>query len=197
MNFKYHLEVAWKLTLANIVPLILMTLAMFVVSVITLGVLAPVTMAGYIHSILLLVRENREPKVQDVFSQMRLFLPLLLFGIVVLIITMIGFLLLFLPGVAFALAVSFCCLYMLPLMTDSKMALMDAVKKSFAMVTQGKLVDHILVFILFVGITAVGSSIFIGTLFTQPLATLFLMSIYNELDREGKSAPAAPAPQTE
>ncbi len=65
------------------------------------------------------------------------------------------------------------------------------------MVTQGKLVDHILVFILFAGITAVGSSIFIGTLFTQPLATLFLMSIYNELDREGKSAPVASAPQAE
>lgn len=197
MNFKYHLEVAWKLTLANIVTLILMTLAMFVVSMITLGVLAPVTMAGYIHSILLLVRENREPKVQDIFLQMRLFLPLLLFGIAVFIITLIGLMLLFLPGVAFALAVSFCCLYMLPLMTDRKMGVVDAVKKSFAMVTQGKQVDHILVFILFVGISAVGSSIFIGTLFTQPLATLFLMSIYNDLDRESKSVPAASTSQAE
>jgi hypothetical protein len=197
MDFKYHLEVAWKLTLANIVPLLLMTLAMFVVSVITLGILAPVTMAGYVHSILLLVRENREPKVQDIFSQMRLFLPLLLFGIAVFVITMIGFLLLFLPGVIFALAISFCCLYMLPLMTDRDLGLMDAVKKSFAMVTGGKLVDHILIFILFVGITAVGSSIFIGTLFTQPLATLFLMSMYKELDRKDKTEPVAAASQPE
>lgn len=197
MNFKYHLEIAWKLTLANIVPLILMTLAMFVVSVITLGVLAPVTMAGYIHSILLLARENREPRVQDIFSQMRLFLPLLFFGIVVFIITMVGLMLLFLPGVVFALAVSFCCLYMIPLMTDRKMGLIDAVKKSFSMVTREKPVDHILVCILFVGITAVGSSVFIGTLFTQPLATLFLMSIYNELDREGKTAPVAAASRAE
>ncbi len=197
MNFKYHLEVAWKLTLANIVSLILMTLAMAVVSMITLGLLAPVTIAGYIQSILLLVRENREPKVQDIFSQMRLFLPLLLFGIVVFIITIIGFMLLFLPGVVFVLAVSFCCLYMLPLMTDRKMGLVDAVKKSFSMVTQEKLVDHILVFILFVGITAVGSSILIGTLFTQPLATLFLMSIYSEFDRKGETAPVDAAPQPE
>jgi len=197
MNFKYHLEIAWKLTLANIVPLILMTLAMFVVSVITLGVLAPVTMAGYIHSILLLARENREPRVQDIFSQMRLFLPLLFFGIAVFLITMAGLMLLFLPGVVFALAVSFCCLYMIPLMTDRKMGLIDAVKKSFSMVTREKPVDHILVCILFVGITAVGSSVFIGTLFTQPLATLFLMSIYNELDREGKTAPVAAASRTE
>ena len=197
MDFKYHLEVAWKMTLANIVPLILMTLALFLVSVLTLGILAPVTMAGYVQALLLLVRENREPKVQDIFSQMRLFLPLLLFGIVVFIGAMIGFMLLFLPGILFLLAASFCCLYMLPLMTDRGLGLMDAVKKSFAMVTHGNWVDHILVFILFAGITAVGSSIFIGTLFTQPLATLFLMSIYSQLDRKDKTEPVAAASGSE
>jgi hypothetical protein len=82
-------------------------------------------------------------------------------------------------------------------MTDRDLGLMDAVKKSFAMVTGGKLVDHILIFILFVGITAVGSSVFIGTLFTQPLATLFLMSMYNELDRKDKTEPVAAASQPE
>ena len=197
MDFKYHLEVAWKMTLANIVPLILMTLALFLVSVLTLGILAPVTMAGYVQALLLLVRENREPTVQDIFSQMRLFLPLLLFGIVVFIGAMIGFMLLFLPGILFLLAASFCCLYMLPLMTDRGLGLMDAVKKSFAMVTHGNWVDHILVFILFAGITAVGSSIFIGTLFTQPLATLFLMSIYSQLDRKDKTEPVAAASGSE
>ncbi len=197
MDFKYHLEVAWKLTIANIVPVILMTLALFLVSVLTLGILAPVTMAGYVQALLLLVRENREPKVQDIFSQMRLFLPLLLFGIVVFIGAMIGFMLLFLPGILFLMAASFCCLYMLPLMTDRGLGLMDAVKKSFAMVTHGNWVDHILVFILFAGITAVGSSIFIGTLFTQPLATLFLMSIYSQLDRKDQTEPVAAASGSE
>ncbi len=197
MDFKYHLEVAWKLTIANIVPVILMTLALFLVSVLTLGILAPVTMAGYVQALLLLVRENREPKVQDIFSQMRLFLPLLLFGIVVFIGAMIGFMLLFLPGILFLMAASFCCLYMLPLMTDRGLGLMDAVKKSFAMVTHGNWVDHILVFVLFAGITAVGSSIFIGTLFTQPLATLFLMSIYSQLDRKDQTEPVAAASGSE
>jgi hypothetical protein len=185
MDFKYHLETAWKITLQYIAPLIFMTLAMIVVSLITLGILAPVAMAGYMHSILLLIREGREPKVQDIFSHMQLFLPLLLFGIVVFIITMIGLMLLFLPGVFFALAVSFCCIYMLPLMTDRNLGLIDAVKASFSMVTKEKLMDHIVVYILFVGISAIGSSIFIGCLFTQPLATIFLMSVY---DRLGKAA---------
>ena len=187
MDFKYHLESAWKMTLQYIAPLIFMTLAMIAISIITLGILAPVTMAGYMHSILLLIRERREPKVQDIFSQMRLFLPLFCFGLVVLIITMIGMMLLFLPGVLFLLAVSFCCIYMLPLMTDRNLGLIDAVKESYAMVTKEKLVDQIVVVILFVAISAIGSSVFIGSLFTQPLATIFLLSVYETL---GKAAPA-------
>jgi hypothetical protein len=187
MDFKYHLEIAWKMTLQYIAPLIFMTLAMIGISFITLGILAPVTMAGYMHSILLLIREGREPKVQDIFSQMRLFLPLFCFGLVVFIITMIGMMFLFLPGVLFLLAVSFCCIYMLPLMTDRNLGLIDAVKESYAMVTKEKLVDQIVVVILFVAISAIGSSVFIGSLFTQPLATIFLLSVYETL---GKATPA-------
>jgi len=189
MDFKYHLETAWKLTLQYIGPLIFMTLAMIGISFITLGILGPVVMAGYIHSILLLIREEREPKVQDIFSHMQLFFPLLLFGIIVFIITLIGIMLLFLPGILFVLATSFCCIYMLPLMTDRNLGLIDAIKESFSMVTKEQIVDHVVVFILFVGISAIGSSVFIGSLFTQPLATLFLMSVYNRL---GKPAPVTP-----
>lgn len=194
MDFKYHLETAWKLTLQYIAPLIFMTLAMMVISFITLGILGPVLMAGYMHSILLLTREGREPKVQDVFSHMRLFFPLLLFGIILFIITLIGIMLLFLPGVLFVLSISFCCIYMLPLMTDRNLGLIDAIKESFSMVTKEQLVDQIVVFILFVGISAIGSSVFIGSLFTQPLATLFLMSVYNKLGKPAPETPPEPPP---
>ena len=173
MDFKYHLETAWKTTISRIAPLLLMTLAMVVASLITLGILAPVTLAGYMQSILLLVRDGREPKIQDIFSQMRLFLPLLFFGIVVVIITCIGMMLLVLPGIVFAIVVSFFCIYMIPLMTDKELGLMDAVKESYAMVRRDKWTDHLVVFILFIGISAVGSTVFIGTLFTQPIATVF------------------------
>jgi len=33
---------------------------------------------------------------------------------------------------------------------------------------------------LFLGISAAGSAVFIGSLFTQPLATVFLLSVYEE-----------------
>jgi hypothetical protein len=195
MDFRRHLETAWSLTLAHLVPLIFMTLLMFAVSVLTLGILAPVTMAGYTHSILKLVLDGREPRLQDVFSQMNLFLPLLGFSLLVLIAIAIGTVMLVIPGILVALAVSFFCLYMLPLMTDRRLGVVDAVRESARMALDGVVVEHIVVVILFLGITAIGGSVFIGSLFTQPFATTFIMSVY--LEKTRPSAPMQPseAPQ--
>jgi len=180
MDFKKHLESAWNLTIKYIGPLIVMTLLMLIVSFFTLGILFPVTMAGYIYSLLLMVKEGREPKIQDIFSHMRLFFPLLGFTLLVVIIVLIGFMLFLLPGIIIMLVVSFCCIYMVPLMVDQNMGLVDAIKKSYALAFHGEVVDHIVVVLLFIGITAIGNSIFIGTLLTQPLATVFLLSVYQE-----------------
>ena len=180
MDFKAHLEKAWNLTLKYIAALILMTLVMLTISVFTLGILAPVMMAGYMQAIILMVRNGREPRIQDLFSQMRLFLPLLAFSVVVFIAILIGFFMLVLPSLVIAIAVTFGCLYMLPLMTDKQMGLLDAVKTSWQMAVQESVTDHIVVVILFIGLMAIGSSVFIGTLFTQPFATVFVISVYLE-----------------
>ena len=65
-------------------------------------------------------------------------------------------------------------------MIDKNLGLFDAIKESYSMAMQGALVDHIVVVIIFIGINAVGSSVFIGSLFTQPLATIFLLSVYEK-----------------
>ncbi|MFC1883145.1 hypothetical protein ACFL2O_00100 [Thermodesulfobacteriota bacterium] len=194
MDFKKHFEVAWNLILKYIAPLILMTIVMFIVSFFTLGILAPVTLAGYFQSILLMIREDREPKIPDIFSEMRLFFPLLVFGIVVFFATMIGFFLFVLPGIIISVGVGFICLYMLPLMTDKKLGIMEAIKESYNVTIKGKIADHIVVFILFIGISAVGSSVFIGWLFTQPLASILLLSVYN--DEVSGSVAASPIVET-
>ena len=196
MDFKSHLEEAWKMMLKHIAALIFLTLAAVAVSVISFGILAPVALAGYMHAILLLVREGRETKAQDVFSQMGLFLTLLLFGVTVTVLAMIGFALLFLPGVLFLLAASFFCLYMLPLMTDRGLGLLDAFKESYSMVTRDGINDHVIVFILFAGLSAVGGTVLLGSLFTLPLATLFLMSVYQSLAGAEAESPAETAPPT-
>jgi hypothetical protein len=193
MDFRRHIETAWNLTLKYIAPLILMTLVLAVVSGITLGILAPVTLAGYMQSLLLALREGREPKVQDLFSEMGLFFPLLGFAILFLVVTLVGFLLFFVPGLLFMLAASFFLLYMIPLMTDRDLGLFTALRESCRLSLEGPIADQIVAVVIFLGVSAVGQSVFVGFLFTQPLATLFLLSVYEDkvpppgeaLDRSG------------
>ena len=180
MDFKTHLETTWRLFISHIVSLVILTLVFFAACVISLGILAPVGSAGYFHSILRLIREGRDPKPQDVFSHLKLFLPLLGFGIMVFVLVMIGMLLLVLPGILFSIAVSFFCLYMLPLMTDKELGLIEAIRESFKAAT-ARPAEQLVVFLIFAGISVLGGSFFIGALLTQPFATLFLMSVY---DRE-------------
>lgn len=185
MDFKKHLEKAWQLTFKYLTSLILMTLVMFVVSAATLGILAPVMMAGYCQSILTMMRNGREPVISDLFSYFGLFLPLLAFSVIVAIAIIIGFTLLVLPGIAMACIVLFGCLYMLPLMTDQNLGVIDAAKRSWDMAVKENLPDHLVVVILIIGLTAIGSSVFVGTLFTQPFTTLFVLSIYLEKTGQG------------
>ncbi len=178
MDIKYHIETAWKHCIENVVPLIILTLVLAAVSIFSVGILAPVAFAGYTHSLFQLLKRNKEPKAQDIFSQLRLFWPLFLFTLAVFIITVIGFTLLVLPGIIFTIIIGYTCLYMIPIMVDKKSGLIDAIKESISMVTRPPVTDHIIVFIIFGALTIVGGSSFIGFIFLQPFATLFLLSVY-------------------
>jgi len=180
LDFKDLFETSWKLTLKFIAPLIIMTLIMFLVCFLSLGILSFVLTAGYFQSILLMIREGREPQLGDLFSQMRLFFPLLGFGIVVFIAAFPGFALFVLPGVLVILAVSYICLFMLPLMSDKNYGLIKAIKESYAIMTKGNMTDMVAVYLIFIGLLAIGSSVFIGFLLTQPFAAVFLMYVYEE-----------------
>ncbi len=184
MDFKQLIESAFNLTLEKIVPLILLTLLLIVISALSFGLLAPVASAGYMHAIILMVREGREPRLQDIFSQMNLFLPLLGFGFLAAAVILLGYMLLILPGLILACLITYTCLYLLPLMTDKKLPLVDAVKESYRMTTTGSLTDNIIVAILFIGVVTIGGSTLIGTLLTQPFATVFIAAVYEEKIRQ-------------
>ena len=184
MDFKKHLEKSWDLTLEHIVPLILMTIVMVFTSIITLGIFAPVTMAGYMQAILLMTREGREPKIQDIFSQMRLFLPLLGFSLLAVIAIFVGTAMMVLPGLLIGLAIAYGCLYLIPLMTDKNLRLTDAVRESISLSLKGNPAEHAIVVILFMGISWIGSCTVIGWVFTEPLATVFLMLVYEKRKSE-------------
>jgi hypothetical protein len=179
MDFKAHLQTAWEMSWKFLVPLVVNTLVMVVVGVASLGILAPVTAAGYTQSLLLALRQGREPKVGDLFSEMRLFLPLLGFSIAAALALLIGFWIFFIPGTLVAVALVFCCLYLLPLLTDQRMGILEALRESFSMGMEN-VSEHIVVAAIFVVISALGSSVMLGVLLTQPFATLFLLSVYEE-----------------
>ena len=133
------------------------------------------------QSVLLMIREGREPKIQDIFSHFRLFFPLLGFMFLSCIVIIIGLKMFFFPGVVVSLALSFVCLYMLPLMTDKQMGIMDAVKQSYTITTQSeRMVDHLIAAILFTSISSIGVYSYIGWVISQPFSVIFLMLIYED-----------------
>lgn len=180
MELKNHLEIGWNSFLKYIGPALLVTFVHLVVAVFSLGILAPVTSAGYFHSLLRAQRENRAPEVKDLFAHMSLFLPLLLFGVLAFCAVTIGFVLLVLPGFAVMLLLVFSCLYLMPLMTDKKMGLYAALQSSWAMAVAQPIIDHVVIAIAYIALISVGSSLPFVILFAQPLATFIVVSFYQE-----------------
>lgn len=198
MNIKAHLEAAWQNTLKYIGPVILLTLAQVVVSVCSLGIMAPVTFAGYLQSLLRAVREGRSPELGDLFSEMALFLPLFAFFLLAAIASMIGFLLLVLPGFAVVALLTFSTMYMLPLMIDRRLGLIEAIRQSWQMATRPPLTDQIVVALIYIVIISIGGTVPCGFLVTQPLAMFLLLSVYLEKmegspEEAASQAAAAPA----
>ena len=196
MDFKEHAETAWQNTLKFIGPVLILTLVQVVVSICSLGILAPVTIAGYMQSFLRALREGREPDVKDLFSEMRLFLPLALFGFLVMMALMLGFTMLILPGILMIAALVFGTIYMVPLMTDKEMDIMDALKESWAMATREPWTDQIILTVLYLVIMSLGGSVFVAIFFAQPLATFLVLSVYEERlqNKQHVTAPASPPP---
>lgn len=178
MDIKICLERAWYLTRDNLVMLIVITLVMAVVSTLSLGILGPVVFAGYIHSLLLVVRRRRAPRVQDLFSRMSLFLPLLVFAVVSSIAVGLGLLLFFIPGIVLALAISFFCLYMVPFMVDYRLGLVEAVRESAHLVLHD-FQNHAVTALIYIGLCWLGSLVAVGWLLTLPFGTIFILQMYD------------------
>ncbi|RWX43593.1 hypothetical protein H206_03210 [Candidatus Electrothrix aarhusensis] len=53
MDFKQHFERSWQIMLGHFAPILVNTLVMILVSVASLGIMAPVVSAGYMQSLLL------------------------------------------------------------------------------------------------------------------------------------------------
>lgn len=180
MDLKSHLEAGWNNFLQFLGPSLLITFVYLLVSFFSLLILAPVASAGYYHSILLAHREGRTPELRDIFDQMALFFPLLIFGFAAFCAVMLGFFLLVLPGFAVMILLVFACLYLLPLMTDQKKSLTDALQSSWDMAIAQPVMDHAVIAIIYVSLISLGGSLPFAILFALPLATFIVVSFYQE-----------------
>jgi membrane-anchored glycerophosphoryl diester phosphodiesterase (GDPDase) len=95
------------------------------------------------------------------------------------VVAIIGFLLLLLPGLAVLAFISFAAFYLLPYMVDQKLGLFDALKASWQTAMQEPVSEHIVVVIIYVAITSLGSSLWFAFLITQPMATFIMVEAYN------------------
>ena len=180
MDLQRHLQQGWQSFLQFIGPSLLVTFVFFTVTILSLGILGPVTSAGYFQSLLGAQRDGRSPEVKDLFSHMSLFLPLFFFGLVAFCIIMIGFMFLFLPGVGVAVFLTFSCLYLLPLMTDKKLGLIEGIKASWSLAVADPMGDHVIITIVYIALLSIGGSVPFLILLAQPLATFILLSFYDE-----------------
>lgn len=198
MDFRKHFERAWQSTLTFIGPVLLLTLVQVIVVIFSLGILAPVTTAGYMQSLLLALREGRPPEIRDLFSQMSLFIPLFGFFLLVMIATGIGFMFLVLPGLAIALFIVFATMYMIPLMTDKDKGIMNALKESWEMATREPITDQVVISVAYLAIMALGGTVPFAVLIAQPFAMFLLLSVYEERlggkSGHGSIEHAAPSP---
>jgi hypothetical protein len=204
MNFKVHFESAWQNTLKFIGPVLLLTLAQLIVTVLSLGILAPVTTAGYMQSLLQAQRDSRPPEIRDLFSRMSLFLPLFVFFLLVMIVTTIGFMFLVLPGFAVALFIIFATMYMIPLMTDKGRGTIEAMKESWEMATREPVSDQFVIALAYLIILSIGGSVPFAILIAQPFAMFLLLSVYDErlgskpdrerIDQSFTATPPSPPP---
>lgn len=201
MNFKDLVVRSWQNTLDYIGPLLLITLVQLVLIIISLGILAPVTTAGYLNSLLRVIREDRKPEVGDLFSEMRLFLPLFILSLLIAVVAFVGFTLLILPGFAVLAFISFAAFYLLPYMVDQQLGLFDALKASWNTALEEPVSDHIIVVIIYVAIMSLGSSLWFAFLITTPVATFIMIEAYRErvLDKKDidESVPASETPPVE
>jgi hypothetical protein len=187
MNFEKFMNETWEITVKNIAPLIILSLVFLMVSILTLGILMPVMLAGYTDSILRMIQHNRKPEVGDLFSHLSLFFPLIGLAILIIIAVIIGFALLVLPGIAAVILIAMIYLYFYQFLVTEKKGVISAVSSTWKMITAGSHIgEHIVILILVTIFNSIGASVFLGTIITLPLSTVFLSIVF--LNQTGHSS---------
>ena len=194
MNFQAYLEDAYRIIKEEPVILILGGFIVQLLTILSMTILAGPLMGGYFLLIIYYLRDNRKPSFNDIFSGLQQFGRLLPFFLV-LVLILVGFMLLILPGFLFATW----WIYVLPLMVDRKISYSEAMRLSMNKVNETGFLMHF-VFLLLITVipmmllnflSTVLPFLFVLKILLPPLQAGCLASLYIDQFGEPEPAPAA------
>jgi hypothetical protein len=194
MNFQAYLEDAYRIIKEEPVILILGGFIVQLLTILSMTILAGPIMGGYFLLIIYYLRDNRKPSFNDIFSGLQHLGRLLPFFLV-LVLILVGFMVLILPGFLFATW----WLYVLPLMVDRKISYSEAMRLSMNKVNETGFFMHFAFLLLITVIpmmllnflSTVLPFLFVLKILLPPLQAGCLASLYIDQFSEPEPAPAS------
>lgn len=175
MDIGKAVEDAWRLFVADIAPLIIGALIVFVLSIVSLGILAGPLWGGLSKMVAQRVRYGRSADFGDIFSAFDRFWTLFGGALVIGILVALGTLLLIVPGLLLAAI----WIYVPMFVVDQEMRLGEAMAASRDLVMRNGLGTHVAVVLLLAILATVGGWLVgIGFLLTWPLSVTFVAGLY-------------------
>jgi len=170
MNFQAYLENTYRIIKAEPIILLLGGLLIQLLNSVTLSILYGPLFGGFMLMVILLLRDEKEPAFNDLFSGFKLF-RLLFPYFFVFLAKLIGFMLFVLPGVLFATW----WIYVLPLMVDRKIGFGEAMRISSDKVSETGFFMHMVFLLLVYVIPVILLQILVSFLPFLMVLTLLLM----------------------
>jgi hypothetical protein len=137
MYLFFHLGNAWKILTRAPLFFIGGSLLIAMLVVVSLGILIGPLYGAYLEAMIRLQRDGRQPQFMDLFNGLARFRQLFPMFFLALL-TMVGFMLFVIPG----LLILTMWIYTLPLMTDSRLSLVQAMNESAAMIKEKGFLKH-------------------------------------------------------
>lgn len=126
---------------------------------------------------------NQKGEIKDLYNHYPLFFKYLAGSILTGIITVIGFILLIIPGIIFSLKLQFVSY----LIIDKGMGPIEAIKRSWAM-TKGNVWNLFLLSLITTGLNILGAlALLIGLLWTIPTTSIATAYVYKKLSQNTSS----------
>jgi hypothetical protein len=186
LDFGFVFKKAGGVFVDDVVPLVLATLIVTVLSIVTLGVLIGPLVAGLCGMVITRVRDGKSPQVGDVFSCMDRFWSFL--GAFIVLLLTIGLASITIIGGVLLAAI---WLYVFPLMVDRRMGVFEAMGASKDVVVRGGFWQHLVLVILLLAIGTIGHGPL--ALLTFPFSVAVVLVSYLALEKRIDAGQAASA----